>query len=100
MDQVIPWMRLLALIEPYCPKARGGGPPLGLANLLRIYFVQQLSDPAAEEALYDSETLRRLSASSRARSDRMKPASAAFVTCCRKIGCPIRYSVRARRRVD
>ena len=35
---------------------------MGLAKMLRIYFLQQwynLSDPAAEEALYDSETTRR-----------------------------------------
>ena len=62
MEQVIPWTRLLAVIEPHYPTGRGGRPPLGLSKLLRIYFVPQwynLSDPAAEEALYDSETLRR-----------------------------------------
>jgi transposase, IS5 family len=42
-------------------KARGGRPPIGVERMLRIYFVQQwfnLSDPAVEEALYDSAALR------------------------------------------
>ena len=62
MDQVIPWARLVKVIEPSYPKASNGRPPMGLAKMLRIYFLQQwynLSDPAAEEALYDSETMRR-----------------------------------------
>ena len=62
MEQVIPWRRLLAVIEPHYPKAGRGRPPLGLEKMLRIYFVQQwfnLSDPAAEDALYDSESIRR-----------------------------------------
>ena len=62
MDQVIPWRPLLALIEPHYPKAGRGRQPLGLERMLRIYFVQQwfnLSDPQAEDALYDSESIRR-----------------------------------------
>jgi len=62
MDQVIPWRALLALIEPHYPKAGRGRPPLGLAKMLRIYFVQQwfnLSDPQAEDAIFDSESIRR-----------------------------------------
>lgn len=62
MDAVIPWTRLLALIEPHYPKAGRGRQPLGLEKMLRLYFVQQwfnLSDPAAEDALYDSESIRR-----------------------------------------
>ena len=62
MDAVIPWKRLMALIEPHYPKAGKGRQPLGLEKLLRIYFVQQwfdLSDPAAEDAIYDSESIRR-----------------------------------------
>ena len=57
-----PWEPLLALIEPYYPKAGKGRQPLGLERMLRIYFVQQwfdLSDPAAEDAIYDSESIRR-----------------------------------------
>jgi IS5 family transposase len=62
MDSIIPWPQLLELIEPYYPKASHGRPPLGLEKMLRIYFLQiwfNLSDPAAEEAIYDSESMRR-----------------------------------------
>jgi IS5 family transposase len=62
MDAVIPWTALLRLIEPYYPKAGNGRQPLGLEKMLRIYFVQQwfnLSDPQAEDSLYDSESMRR-----------------------------------------
>ncbi|EAQ96134.2 hypothetical protein KT71_18751 [Congregibacter litoralis KT71] len=59
MNQVIPWDDLCALIEPHYPKptkTRGGRVPLPLMTKLRIYCLQQfydLSDPGAEEALYD-----------------------------------------------
>jgi IS5 family transposase len=62
MNAVIPWAKLSALIEPHYPKAGSGRPPLPLERMLRIYFMQQwfnLSDPAAEDALYDSESMRR-----------------------------------------
>jgi transposase, IS5 family len=63
MDRVVPWARLCALIEPHYPKASkaGGRPPIALDRMLRIYCLQQwynLSDPAAEEALYDSIVMR------------------------------------------
>ena len=63
MDAVIPWERLLRLIEPHYPKRGGRGrQPLPLEAMLRVYFMQQwfnLSDPAAEDGLYDSESMRR-----------------------------------------
>src|SRR6266853_16829 len=62
MDAVIPWTALFALIEPHYPKAGRGRQPLGLEKMLRIYFLQQwfnLSDPQAEDAIYDSEAMRR-----------------------------------------
>jgi len=62
MDAVIPWKQLIALIEPHYPKAGNGRQPLGLEKMLRIYFLQQwfnLSDPQAEDAIYDSESMRR-----------------------------------------
>lgn len=63
MEQVVPWARLYALIEPRYPKGSptGGRPPLPLERMFRIYCLQQwynLSDPGAEEALYDSITMR------------------------------------------
>jgi IS5 family transposase len=62
MDAVIPWERLMKRIEPHYPRAGAGRQPLGLEKMLRIYFLQQwfnLSDPAAEDAIYDSESMRR-----------------------------------------
>ena len=61
MEQVVPWGKLGALIEPYYPKAGNGRPPVGVERMLRVYFLQQwfnLSDPAVEEALYDSAVMR------------------------------------------
>jgi len=61
MEQVVPWKRLLKSIEPHYPKAGNGRPPMPMECMLRIYFLQQwygLSDPAAEEALYDIESMR------------------------------------------
>ena len=62
MNAVVPWRRLMAVVEPYYPRGEGGRQPMGLEKMLRIYFVQQwfdLSDPAAEDAIYDSESIRR-----------------------------------------
>ena len=62
MDQVIPWESILALIEPHYPKAGNGTQPMPMQRMLRIYFMQQwfnLSDPAMEDSLYDSESMRR-----------------------------------------
>lgn len=62
MEAVVPWPRLLAVIEPHYPKAEQGRPPHPLPRMLRIYFMQQwfnLSDPEAEDAIYDSESMRR-----------------------------------------
>src|SRR5271157_3003571 len=62
MDGVMPWPELESLIAPHYPKEGNGRPPVGLSIMLRIYFLQHwfnLSDPAAEEALYDSPALRR-----------------------------------------
>jgi IS5 family transposase len=61
MGQVVPWAKLCALIEPHYPKEGNGRPPVGVERMLRIYFLQQwfnLSDPAVEEALYDSVVMR------------------------------------------
>ena len=63
MEQVVPWGRLLGLIEPHYPKGSpaGGRPPLPMERMFRIYCLQQwynLSDPGAEEALYDPITMR------------------------------------------
>lgn len=65
MDKVVPWSRLIAVIEPHYPVAEQGRPRPPLQRMLRIYFMQQwfnLSDPAMEDALYDSEAMRRFAA--------------------------------------
>jgi len=63
MEQVIPWSGLCGVIEPFYPKGKGAGrPPIGVERMLRIHFLQHwfnLSDPAVEEALYDSRAMRR-----------------------------------------
>lgn len=61
MELVVPWAELVALVEPHYPKAGNGRRPVGVERMLRIYFLQQwfnLSDPAVEEALYDSPLMR------------------------------------------
>jgi IS5 family transposase len=61
MDQVVPWQELCALIAPFYPKAGHGRPPVGLERMLRLHLLQHwfnLSDPAAEEALYESVSMR------------------------------------------
>ena len=63
MDRVVPWAELCAVVEPYCPKGSPtcGRPPVRLELMLRLYFLRQgfnLPDPAVEEALYDSATMR------------------------------------------
>ncbi|MEJ7903033.1 IS5-like element ISXo1 family transposase, partial [Xanthomonas oryzae pv. oryzae] len=63
MERIVPWKRLLALIEPHYPvSGRPGRQPYALARMLRIHLLQQwyaLSDPAMEEALHEIPTLRR-----------------------------------------
>ena len=63
MAAVVPWSGLEALIEPHYPKAspKGGRRPFPVGVMLRIYCLQQwynLSDPGAEEALYDIQSMR------------------------------------------
>lgn len=63
MEQIIPWTELCEAIRPYYPEdPKGAGrKPVGLERMLRIHFLQhwfELSDPAAEEALYDSRAMR------------------------------------------
>ena len=62
MERLVPWTELCAVIEPHYPKVGNGRPPVGLARMLRMYFVQHwfnLADEACEEALLDSASLRR-----------------------------------------
>src|ERR1700704_5951373 len=57
----VPWRALCGLIEPVYSKPGNGRPPVGVERMVRIYFLQHwfnLSDPAVEEALYDSLSMR------------------------------------------
>jgi len=62
MEQAIPWEKLLQVVRKHYPMVGNGRQPMPLERMLRIYFMQQwygLSDPAMEDALYDSEAMRR-----------------------------------------
>jgi len=62
MDCIILWEALTEAIEPFHPNPKGAGRrPIGIERMLRVHFIQHwfnLSDPAAEEALHDSRSLR------------------------------------------
>ena len=62
MEAAVPWAQLLDVIRPKYPAPKRGRGVMPLERMLRIYFCQQwfnLSDPAMEDALYDSESIRR-----------------------------------------
>jgi transposase, IS5 family len=63
IEVVTPWVALVAEIAPFYPKGKGPGrPPIGLERMLRMYVAQQcfgLSDEGIEDALYDSQAIRR-----------------------------------------
>ena len=63
IEAVTPWSELQAAIEAHYPSGQGRGrPPIGLARMLRMYVAQQcfgLSDEGIEDAIYDSQAIRR-----------------------------------------
>jgi IS5 family transposase len=62
MEQCVPWRFLESIIAPKYPKVEHGRPRMRLGMMLRIYYMQQwfnLSDPGMEDALYDSDSMRR-----------------------------------------
>ena len=63
MQQAVPWQQLIELISPYYSKpSKRGRPQISLELMIKAYFVQQwydLSDPALEEQLNDSLSIRR-----------------------------------------
>lgn len=61
MTAVVPWDRFEQLIIPHYPVAGRGRRPYPLRSMLKIHFMQQwfgLSDPAMEEALWETPLLR------------------------------------------
>ena len=63
IEAVTPWVILEQTIAPFYPNSGGRGrPPIGLGRMLRMYIAQQcfgLSDEGIEDALYDSQAIRR-----------------------------------------
>ena len=62
MNDIIPWGEWVSVIEPYYPKGKRGRPPMGIEKMLRMYLLQiwfNLSDPATEDAIYDSYAMRK-----------------------------------------
>lgn len=63
IEVMTPWGELVAAIEKHYPKGGGRGrPPIGLERMLRMYIVQNclgLSDEGVEDAIYDSQAIRR-----------------------------------------
>ena len=61
MTVVVPWDRFEQLIMPHYPVAGRGRRPYPLRSMLKIHFMQEwfgLSDPAMEEALFETPVLR------------------------------------------
>jgi hypothetical protein len=62
IEAATPWAQLVAVIEPHYPKGNRGRPPIGLERMLRMSIAQKgfgLSDEGIEDALYDSQAIRR-----------------------------------------
>ena len=63
MEPVIPWAKLIVLIEPHYPKSgMQGRQPKGLEIMFRIHCMQNwfsYSDRQMEDALYEIESIRR-----------------------------------------
>lgn len=73
IDAVTPWQALAAELAPFYPTGKGPGrPPIGLERMLRMYIAQQcfgLSDEGIEDAVYDSQSIRRFIGIDLARED-------------------------------
>ena len=63
IEAVTPWSSLVSVIEPFYPRNEGRGRPvMGLERMLRMYVAQNcfgLSDEGTEDAIYDSQAIRR-----------------------------------------
>lgn len=63
IEAITPWSGLVDALEPFYPTTgRRGRPPIGLERMLRMYVAQQcfgLSDEGIEDAVYDSQAIRR-----------------------------------------
>ncbi len=62
MDEIIPWEEWVDRIRPYYTAGKWERPPMGIEKMLRMYLLQiwfNLSDPATEDAIYDSYAMRK-----------------------------------------
>ena len=62
MDGIIPWEEWVSLVVPRYPSGKRGRPPIEIETVLRMYLLQcwfSLSDEGAEDATYDSCTMRK-----------------------------------------
>ena len=62
MDQVIPWGKLIKVVEPFYKDQKMGRKKMPLKRMLKIMCLQQwynLSDPAVEEEIYDRMTFQK-----------------------------------------
>lgn len=62
MNKIIPWENFIAEIKPFYEAKELGRTKTNLKMLLKIYFLQQwyaLSDPGAEEAIYDRNSFQK-----------------------------------------
>ncbi len=90
LNRVVPWAESVAVIEPVYPKAdEPGRPPVGIERMLRLQCLQQwfnLSDPAVEDALYDSRAMQQFVGIDLGRGRfPMRPRSASSVICWKRI---------------
>lgn len=73
IEAITPWAALVAELEGFYPRGGGRGrPPIGLERMLRMYIAQQcfgLSDEGIEDAIYDSQSIRRFVGIDLARED-------------------------------
>lgn len=61
MGRVVPRAALVELIAPHCSQGKNGRPPFAPETMLRVHFMQQwfsLSDPAMEQAFFDTPLYR------------------------------------------
>lgn len=62
MEKIIPWERFCNEVQPFYTEKETGRKRMELMMMLKIYFLQQwyaLSDPAAEEAIYDRNSFQK-----------------------------------------
>lgn len=62
MEKIIPWEKFCDEVQPFYTEKETGRKRMELIIMLKIYFLQQwyaLSDPAAEEAIYDRNSFQK-----------------------------------------